>query len=470
MYKNLLLINPWIYDFAAYDLWSKPLGILYIASFLRNNNFKISYIDCLDKYGSDHIPKLKKYGQGNFYREEVEKPAILKEIKRKYARYGISEKVFLEKLLALPEPDAILITSFMTYWYLGPKRVVEILRKQYPQTPIILGGIYATLMPRHAKHTVKPDYIISGPGEIKVLKLLCDLLQLPFDDMTIPESLDDYPYPAFDLINRPGYLIVLSSRGCPFECSFCAQKKISMNFIQRDPKKVAEEIMYHYKKFKLRDFAFYDDALFINADRYIKILLEEIIRSKLPIRFHTPNGLFPVFIDNDLAELMYRSNFKTIRLSFETLNQERHKEMSDKISLEGMKNAVAHLVKAGYRKKELEAYIIMGLPGQNMEEILASIIFINNLGIKIRLASFSPIPGTKEYKQSVDKGLIPPDIDPLLTNNSIYPLKNMYIDYEMYRKIRQLSHILNNAVQYNMIPFSDPGFTENLVAALRRIY
>ena len=42
MQKNLLLINPWIYDFAAYDLWSKPLGLLYIASFLRKFNFNIT--------------------------------------------------------------------------------------------------------------------------------------------------------------------------------------------------------------------------------------------------------------------------------------------------------------------------------------------------------------------------------------------------------------------------------------------
>ena len=95
MSKNLLLVNPWIYDFAAFDLWSKPLGLLYIASFLRYNNFNINYIDCLDKYGLNQIPKIKKYGQGNFYREEIEKPVILKEINRKYARYGIPETIWV---------------------------------------------------------------------------------------------------------------------------------------------------------------------------------------------------------------------------------------------------------------------------------------------------------------------------------------------------------------------------------------
>ena len=49
----LVLINPWIYDFAAYDLWSKPLGLLYIAGFLRKQGFRIHFIDCLDAFEKD---------------------------------------------------------------------------------------------------------------------------------------------------------------------------------------------------------------------------------------------------------------------------------------------------------------------------------------------------------------------------------------------------------------------------------
>ena len=66
--KKLLLINPWIYDFAAFDLWSKPLGLLYIASFLRRQNFEIAYIDCLNKYpvNKKEPVKLKKFGTGHF--------------------------------------------------------------------------------------------------------------------------------------------------------------------------------------------------------------------------------------------------------------------------------------------------------------------------------------------------------------------------------------------------------------------
>jgi radical SAM superfamily enzyme YgiQ (UPF0313 family) len=468
MSVNLLLINPWIYDFAAYDLWSKPLGLLYLASLLRNNNFRVSYLDCLDKYAFKPEPIVKKYGQGNFYREVVEKPSVLRAIPRKFARYGISEELFYQKLREIPPPEAILITSFMTYWYLGPQKVVKILRDVYPRIPIILGGIYATLLPEHAKAHVKPDFVITGAAEIKILRLLSDLFHLPYHEMKIPENIDDYPYPAYDLINHPDYLIILTSRGCPYNCSFCAQKKLYRKFIQRDPHRVIEEIIYHYKKFKLQDFVFYDDALFINRDGHIKIILKKIIDSKLPIRFHTPNGLFPDFIDQELANLMYQANFKTIRLSFETVNESKYKDLSNKVTLKGMMHAVKYLTNAGYKSNELDAYIIMGLPDQDLEEILASMFFINKLGVKIKLASFSPIAGTKYYQQSIESGLIPANIDPLLTNKSIFPLQNSQLAYDSYRKVRHLSQILNEAAQSDFKSFSDVKISPSLLSVLRR--
>ena len=61
--SNLLLINPWIYDFAAYDFWAKPLGFLYVAALLRKNGFSIHYIDCLC---SDHqfFPRIISAKEG----------------------------------------------------------------------------------------------------------------------------------------------------------------------------------------------------------------------------------------------------------------------------------------------------------------------------------------------------------------------------------------------------------------------
>lgn len=467
--KNLLLINPWIYDYAAFDLWSQPLGLLYIASFLRDHGFGISYIDCLRSHRNSVEPKAKKYGVGNYRRESLDSPTQLKEIPRKFARYGISETEFVALLKKNPTPDAVLITSIMTYWYLGPAQVVKIIREFYPKVPIILGGIYASLLPAHAKKVIKPDFVVEGPGEWLVLELLEDLLGISLNRSKSYQSLDDYPYPAFDLIPNLRYLCIMTSRGCPLNCSFCAQKHIAAKFGQRNPENVVDEIVYHFRKFKIPDFAFYDDALFINKENHIKVLLRLLIGQKLPVRLHTPNGLFARDIDEELASLMFQANFKTVRLSFETSNENRRKDMTNKISNDGMKTAVNNLVKAGYSASDIDAYVIMGLPEQPLDEILNSIIFVNNLGVQVKLASFSPIPKTKDFERAVASGKISRDIDPLLTNKSIFPLRGPDLDYETFRKIRIFSHVLNDAAKKGMNPFANNPIGNSLKRILRKL-
>src|SRR5512136_3088139 len=90
---HILLINPWITDFAAYNFWIKPLGLLYIASLLRKYGFKVTLIDCLDFYS-----KKKQYGDGNFFKTRIEKPKPFKSVPRYYSQYGTPEEVLREKL------------------------------------------------------------------------------------------------------------------------------------------------------------------------------------------------------------------------------------------------------------------------------------------------------------------------------------------------------------------------------------
>ena len=466
MKNKLLLINPWIYDFTAFDLWSQPLGLLYLASFLRRFEYEIAYIDCP---GGEGHTRNKKYGTGHYPRTVIEKPAILDYVPRHYARYGISEEKFISRLIRHKDASAVLVTSIMTYWYPGVQNVVRLVRKYLPDKPVILGGIYATLLPEHAKRTIQPDYLITGPGELKILELLSSVLQHPFNREELPKSLDDYPYPAFDLLERPKYLLMMTARGCPYDCSFCAQKKIAMPYTRRSPENVIREFHDHYERFKIRDFAFYDDALFIAKEKHIEVILEKIIESRLPLRLHSPNGLFAKYIDKRLADLMYRSGFKTIRISFETSNEERRKDMYSKVSNEAMTEAVRHLTEAGYRPSDLEAYVLMGLPDQPVEEVIASIIFVNNLGVQVKLASFSPIPGTLEYRRAVDRGLIPEDIDPLLTNKSIYPLADPQTSFELFRKIRTFAMVLNESARRGLRMFDEAPFDAAIKSVANRI-
>ncbi len=421
--QRLILVNPWIYDFAAYDLWAKPLGLLYIAGYLRKCGFDVNLIDCLDVYEPEmentglKKPKRRAYGTGKFYKQMIETPSKLKAIKRPYSRYGMTFEIFEKKLRSLPKPSAFLVTSVMTYWYPGVKEAIRIIKKIYPDIPVLLGGIYVRLCFEHAK-TCGADILVdsSDPEEI--------LGYLEKAGISIPEKKRFDPsciYPAFDLYRRIDYVCIMTSRGCPYRCSYCASPFLNPKFCRRSPEDVFNEILFWHKRYGIRDFAFYDDALLLSADSYIKPLLEMIIKEGLNVRFHTPNAIHIKGIDRELSELMYKAGFKTIRLGLETIDMDLHKRLDRKLSsIEEFEKAVNFLFKAGFRSNQIGAYILVGLPGQEISSVVRTIEFVGRMKVFPFLAEYSPIPHTALWDEAVRCSEF--DLsEPLFHNNILLP-------------------------------------------------
>jgi radical SAM superfamily enzyme YgiQ (UPF0313 family) len=111
-----------------------------------------------------------------------------------------------------------------------------------------------------------------------------------------------WPPPAHDLVSRP-FAAVITSWGCPYHCTYCASHRLHPAFIRREPSAVVGEIAQCVER-GIRDFAFYDDALLVDAGRHIAPILEEVLERGLQVRFHTPNGLHARAITADLAALM----------------------------------------------------------------------------------------------------------------------------------------------------------------------
>jgi len=466
-FPSLLLVNPWITDFAAYDFWLKPMGLLYLAGVLRQEGYAVRLVDCMDRAHPEVLqwrgmaqPENRRWSTGKFLRTPIPKPVAYRHIPRHYARYGMPQEVFEKLCLAGPKPDAILVTSGMTYWYPGVQMTIAALRQLLPQTPILLGGIYATLCMEHAREFSGADLVIAGEAESIINDKLCSVLDLgPSDDST-PDgfpTLDDLPFPAFDLYPQLQFATIMTSRGCPLRCTFCASNIVSGKYRWRNIDGVMAELDWLHRGLGVNEFAFYDDALLTNRDRHFLPLCEKIIQHEITATFHTPNGLQAKFIDATTAKLMWQTGFKTIRLAYESGSEERQRDMSKKVSNESFARAVAHLYAAGFGPRELDAYVIMALPDQPLQEILWSIAYVHSLGVGIRLAAFSPIPGTVEYERAVAGGELAHDADPLLTNNSILPIRLAGVSPETYAKIGLLVKELNSYLLKNGRPLDSMG-------------
>jgi radical SAM superfamily enzyme YgiQ (UPF0313 family) len=291
------------------------------------------------------------------------------------------------------------------------------------------------------------DYLIKGPGEAAALTLVNSLTG---NQVNNEYNAGNFPQPTYHHYQKLVSVPIFTSYGCPYRCSFCAAQLLSPKFIQRNPGEVIQEIEYFYFKRHLRHFVFSDDALLVNQEKHLSIILDAVIEKNLKLDFHTPNGIHPQQITRNLAEKMFRSNFKTLRLSYETSDQQRQAELESKISDDGLANAIDFLASAGYRRKDLDVYVIMGLPGQSYEEVIKSMLFVASLGAKVRLTSFSPIPGTKDWDRAIELYNMPEDMDPVLTNNSIYPLNRADFPYEIFEQIKNLSKVLNYGLDHRI--------------------
>jgi radical SAM superfamily enzyme YgiQ (UPF0313 family) len=421
---HILLINPWIHDVAAYDFWAKPLGLLSLAAILRRHGGRVSYIDCLNRFHprmprSD--PRLR-HGRGPYRKTRLPKPCQLADVPRRFSRYGIDPAWLREDLAAIERPDLILVTSAMTYWYTGVRETVAVVKEFFPETPTILGGVYATLCRDHARRWSGADEVFPGAAEAAVLSLVQAHTGWTAAPRFSPDDLDSYPFPAFDLQHEIPCVPLLTTRGCPFACAYCAAHLLEPRRLRRSPASVVAELSHWHRQWRVSDFVLYDDAFLADPDGHALPVLEAVVRSGLGVRFHTPNALHIRGITAETARLLFQAGFTTLRLGLETAEFE-NRALDHKVTSAEFDQAVRCLKRAGFPPSQIGAYLLVGLPGQETASIARSIAAVKRAGITPVLAYYAPIPGTALWDRAVASSRYDLAAEPLCTNNAVLPCR-----------------------------------------------
>jgi hypothetical protein len=383
MKPRILLVNPPIYDFSAYDFWLKPYGLLRVAGFLREQaDFELfDYLDRFDPRVPPGRYRTDFCGRGAFYCEPAKKPNVFTDIPRQFRRFGIPRQEF-QKFLNTHGPfDFALIQTGMTYWYPGVQEAIGDLRALSPHTKIILGGVYATICPSHAR-SLGADLVVEG----------LDLDPLWQSVLLTP---NDHRLPFWDLYPRLKTGVLKLTDGCPFRCTYCSVPQVYPNFHSRALDRSLAELAF-LVHCGVDHVVFYDDALLYRPEQILKPFLTEVRKRNLQVNFHTPNALNARFVTRDLARMMIEAGFKNLYLGFESNAYAWQKKTGGKVYSDELARAVEHLLAAGADARGLHAYLIVGHCSGDEQSVEESMYFANRLGIRVMLSEFSPIPRTPD--------------------------------------------------------------------------
>ncbi|ETW98698.1 MAG: hypothetical protein ETSY1_17710 [Candidatus Entotheonella factor] len=433
MKPSVLLVNPPIYDFSAYDYWLKPYGLLRVAGLMREQ-VDMQLFDYLDRWHAGvSVPvQSDAWGRGPFHTVRVPTPEVLTGVERPYRRYGRSRQAF-QAFLSDREPfDVALVQTVMTYWYLGVQEVIEDIRARSGHTQIVLGGVYATLCPEHAAG-LGADWVI----ERTALDPLWQLLRVTPRPEQIPL------WEAYETL-RVGCLKLAD--GCPFRCTYCSVPQVYPPFAARPLDRSLAELAWLCDR-GVENVAFYDDALLFKPQELLLPFLREVVQRQLRVHFHTPNALNARFITQEVADLMVAAGFKTFHLGFESSAYTWQRKTGGKVYAHELEQAVTHLVRAGADRRWMTAYLIVGHPQGGQQDVESSMRFAHETGLRVMLSEFSPIPGTPDGESCREWV----DLDePLWHNKTIFPL--VYLGDAEVQRLKSLARDLNRSLEVSWKP------------------
>ena len=338
----------------------------------------------------------KLYGQSNSITGPLILGGILKKAGHNVEVYEeLNGKVDYRRLI--PEADVFcfsIMTSNAPRAYALADRIHEEGRAR-----VLMGGIHATALPeevlRHA------DQVITGEGE----KVILDVVEGRRTDRIIRgipiENLDDVPFPDYSILKTPCQSAnILTTRGCPFRCTFCTTSRMFSPYRQRSIENVLQEIRL-YKRMGFRYMNFEDDNFTADKER-AKEICRRMIAERLQFKETFFFGRTDISNDEELLSLLQQAHLTRILIGIESLNQRALDSVNKHQNIEDIQHAGAACRDHGIR---LIASIVLGLDEDAREDIRRSVDFAKSMdAYQLQPAILTPYPGTPVYEQFEREG------------------------------------------------------------------
>ena len=273
--------------------------------------------------------------------------------------------------------------------------------------PVILGGIHASIFPKEMVDSGAFNSVVCGEGELSMRELVNDYPDIkPLYKIARALSYGGIPAPQYNLLDvlayepryphgtRNPWTSMVTSRGCPYKCTFCS-KAVSGNFYRAySPIMIAYQIKRLIDNYGVRDITFYDDEFTLRKTKVME-LCGHIERLNLDITWTCESRVDRV--DDELLAAMYRAGCRQIFYGIESGNQGILDILQKDITPSQVKEAIKLTRNNGIKTC---GYFLLGCPRENKDTMRQTIEFAGQL--ELDHAQFSaciPLPGSKLYDQ-----------------------------------------------------------------------
>jgi radical SAM superfamily enzyme YgiQ (UPF0313 family) len=411
------------------NLGSPPLGIAYLASYLRQKGFHSLAI--IDGFGEAPLKR---------------------EVRSKFDIVGLSNEEIVERI-----PHSAKIIGFSCMFsneWVNSKALIELARNRFPGAVIVLGSEHATAMSEYVLASCKAlDYVIRGEGEIPFHQLvdfvlnkngslkdiggLCYLTPQGYvQNSSIrnrePESI---PWPAWDLVPVNNYLDngisilsskgfrcmpMVASRGCPYTCNFCSNEQMwGTLYRMREPEDIVNELEHYKKIYNIDGFDLADLTFITNRNWFLRFA-NLLIERKLDLRWDVVNTRSEA-IDEDVIKALVKSGCANLCLAPDSGSDDHVIQMDKRVDLDHVSRCIRMLQKYPI---DLKINLMMGTPNETHLDIIKTIFYgvkLSFLGAStVSFFHFVPYPGSNFFQQVRERKQIPeygPEFDDFLVAN-----------------------------------------------------
>ncbi|HJN02584.1 MAG: radical SAM protein [Nitrospinota bacterium] len=376
---------------------SMSLG--YLASILKQQNHDVAYLDCI-KEGFDQTD-IKEWMQKNGPFDVVGCTVFSGDVYSANSMFKTAKKIWPDchTTAGGPHPSAIPAhflknSPFLDTCFKGEAEI---------GLPMLLEAISRNDMNANLDNV--PGLVWRNGEEIKSNEFgfIPELDDIPFPDWSLlcPESYPDSPHGTFT--KRVPVAPIVSTRGCPFPCTYCAVSLVNGRKMRvRGIDNILDEIELLYNQFGIREIHFEDDNFTFSKKRTMEFC-ENLLKRKIDITWAVPNGVRLDTLDREALKLMEKSGCYSFAIGIESGSPKILKDMKRKVTLDVMEDRIRMI--AENTNIRMTGYFIISYPTETLADINKTIDFSLKLPIhRADYHNFMPLPGTTSFNEILKNG------------------------------------------------------------------